>query len=292
MRISDLKFKLVFSFLFCILFFVFFSGNILAAHLYFKVPENLVGVGQIIPVNVFLDTGGEDINALEIGVDYSRDLLKLKDWSDGNSVVNLWMERPGSDADKLIFSGLIPGGYNGKRGLLVTLNFETLKEGRAGVSLLDSSEMLLSDGAGTPAKLSINDFWFYVKEGASKLESDKKKDSDSPEDFKPEIDRDDSVFDGKYFLIFATQDKDSGVDYYEVKEGEGGFERAESPYLIRNQRKKQEIEVRAVDKDGNERASLISFVPVYPFWNGGIIIAVIMILLLISSGVYIFKKKN
>lgn len=64
---------------------------------------------------------------------------------------------------------------------------------------------------------------------------------------------DPAIFDGKYFLVFATQDKGSGISHYEVCEG--GKRKcaiAESPYLLQNQKLNQKIFVKAVDKNGNE----------------------------------------
>ena len=81
----------------------------------------------------------------------------------------------------------------------------------------------------------------------------KSTDYDSPENFTPEIGRDSLIFSGKYFLVFATQDKNSGVNYYEVKEGGRTFRRAASPYLLENQLLTEWIFVRAVDYAGNTR---------------------------------------
>ena len=76
----------------------------------------------------------------------------------------------------------------------------------------------------------------------------------------PEIARDPTIFDGKWFLVFATQDKGLGIDHYEIKETRyrffGSFSRwisAESPYALRDQELKSYILVKAVDKAGNER---------------------------------------
>ena len=82
-------------------------------------------------------------------------------------------------------------------------------------------------------------------------------DATSPEKFQAEIGQDPSVFEGKYFLGFSTQDKTSGIDYYEVKEGKGDFKRAQMPYLLDDQTLNGKIIVKAVDKAGNEQISEI-----------------------------------
>jgi len=110
-------------------------------------------------------------------------------------------------------------------------------------------------------------------------------DSTPPEDFKPEIGRDPAIFEGKYFLSFATIDATSGVDYFEVKEGKRDFKRAESPYLLEDQSLESKILVKAVDKAGNERIAEI-IPPAKPFPYR--IIPVIVICLAIIG--WIIKK--
>ena len=82
-------------------------------------------------------------------------------------------------------------------------------------------------------------------------------DKDSPENFKPEISRDANIFENRWFLVFATQDKTSGVDHYEVCERKKKCVVAESPYLLQNQDLNEEIVVKAADKNGNERVTAI-----------------------------------
>ena len=127
-------------------------------------------------------------------------------------------------------------------------------------------------------------------------------DTTPPEDFKPEIGRDPAIFEGKYFLSFATTDETSGIDYYEVKEapkeilrlptgqGKRDFKRAGSPYLLEDQYLKSKISVKAVDKAGNEKISEITPPKKpFPYW----IISVIIICLVIIGWIikkYLLKK--
>ncbi|GAI25310.1 unnamed protein product, partial [marine sediment metagenome] len=60
-------------------------------------------------------------------------------------------------------------------------------------------------------------------------------DTTPPEASQLKIGKDPSIFEGKYFLSFVAQDKMSGVDYYEVKEGKRDWKRVESPYLLEDQ---------------------------------------------------------
>ena len=87
-------------------------------------------------------------------------------------------------------------------------------------------------------------------------------DSSLPQAFKPEISWDSSIFEGRYFLSFSTQDLISGISYYEVSETnkeEDTWRVMESPYLIEDQSLRGTIKVKAVDRAGNER--IVEIIP-------------------------------
>lgn len=108
-----------------------------------------------------------------------------------------------------------------------------------------------------------------------------------PEEFKPEIGKDPSMFEGKYFLSFATTDATSGVAYFEVKEGKKEFKKVKSPYVLEDQSLGSKILVKAVDKAGNEKIFEIE-PPKKPFPSW------IIILIFIGAGVvwWIIKSRN
>ena len=70
-----------------------------------------------------------------------------------------------------------------------------------------------------------------------------------------EIHQNPSIFEGKYFITFSTTDKQTGINYYKVKEGKRDWQRAASPDLLNNQNLSDIIKVRAMDKAGNERTA-------------------------------------
>lgn len=112
-------------------------------------------------------------------------------------------------------------------------------------------------------------------------------DTTIPEPFELKTGKDPLVFEGKYFLSFAAQDKMSGIDYYEVKEGKGDWKKAVSPYLLEDQSLAKKIIVRAYDKAGNYQESEIK-PPSKITWEDVLVI----ILVLIGAGViwWILKK--
>src|SRR3990170_5854361 len=94
-----------------ILFSTFYfldSNSVLAASVGWEAPGE-VGVNQRFEADVFLDTQGENINAVEGEFEFPRGFLGLKEISDGDSIINFWIQRPKLNLDnKIIFSGIIP----------------------------------------------------------------------------------------------------------------------------------------------------------------------------------------
>ncbi len=157
--------------------------------------------------------------------------------------------------------------YSGvKPGRILSLVFLAKNIGQGAIEI-NNAKVLLNDGKGTQASLSISNFQFSISKEISGFEFQVLRDTDPPEDFKPEIAQDPNIFEGKWFLVFVTQDKGSGIDHYEIQEtrnkrqGKNWVE-AESPYVLKNQNLRSYIYVKAVDKAGNERVTFVE--PKYP----------------------------
>lgn len=247
------------------IFYFLLSGPISAAELAVESKNQEIRIDEQFEVSIFLNAEDENINAIEGKIVFPADLLELKKIRDGNSIINLWIERPEVKSDpvpeqarygasnQIIFSGITPGGYADDQGLIFSLVFQTKKEGKGLIEIYDT-RALLNDGKGTEAKLRISNFQFLIsKEAPAKAPVPEIKDTDPPELFQPMIAQDSTIFNGKYFLVFATQDKGLGIDYYEMREGKKNFIVAKSPYLLENQNLDTEIRVKAIDKAGNEQ---------------------------------------
>jgi len=265
-KIQDTKYKILFGLVFC---FVLFSGltSAQAARLYLEPPESQYRSGDTFITEIRLDSEKEYINAAEVNLTFPQDILEVQDFSQGNSILTLWVENPAfSNQEGLVsFAGGVPGGYEGADGLLGKIVFkiqDTRYKIQALVGFQDSSQVLLNDGLGTKAKLTTKEAIFTIlseEAGVPKNEWQVELESDKipPESFEIKISQDPSVFEGKYFITFSTTDKQTGVDCYEVKEGKRNWKKAESPCLLENQRLKTIIKVKAVDKAGNERIAII-----------------------------------
>jgi len=259
---------IILFFAFCFLF-SYNSAKAAKLELISEIQE--IGVNQQFQVDLVLDTENEEINAVEGKVIFPEDLLELKEIRDGNSIVNFWIERPKvKSGNQIAFSGIIPGGYTGKKGLIFSAIFQSKNEGEDTIKIQEA-KTLLNDGKGTEASLSISNLQFLISKQvpSPQIPISEIKDIDLPELFEPMIGQDSKIFNGQYFLVFATQDKGSGIDHYEIleKKQRGSLQRfireerwrtGESPYLLKDQKLKSYIYVKAIDKAGNERIATLS----------------------------------
>jgi hypothetical protein len=293
-KIKKLKTAILLS-----IFYFLFSSSAYAARLYFEPDAGAFSLDSTFSVNVKLDAENQEINAVDVNLSFPSDICKTKDFSDGGSIVNFWVRKPKAEGSRISFSGLIAGGFKGKDGQLIKI-FMNCGEGNGSLIFQYNSQALLNDGKGTPASLKISDFQFLISKQIpiSKTPISEIKDIEPPESFEPQIGKDPAVFDGKWFLVFATQDKQSGIDYYAVYESASkkdtarieanDWTRAESPYLLKDQALKSFVYVKALDKAGNERIAALSPQNAIKWYDGWQIWGIITITIIV--GWLILKK--
>ena len=281
-------------------FYFLFSMTAFAAEIFYDADTRKVKANTEFEVGVFLNAESENINAIEGILRFPADILEFKELNDGNSIVNFWVERPKLYTEnEIIFSGITPGGFVDKRGLIFKITFLAKNEGNGKLEMQDI-KALLNDGKGTAADISVSPLKIIVTSQDLSLPPKKEaKDQEPPESFKPEIARDPAIFDGKWFLVFATQDKGLGIDRYEVSESRKQkienrrWETAESPYWLKDQKLRSFVYVKAVDKAGNERIAMLeSRYPLkwYEKWENWFIIIILGVFLFIIW--YLWRKLN
>jgi len=114
----------------------FFSSVVYAATIYFYIPTTNISVGDEFEVEVLLDPENEYINALQGEILFLPNTLTLINVFDGDSIIALWLERPKEQDGKIVFSGIIPGGFIG-----VAKPFDpSLKPGRVARLLFKAKE--------------------------------------------------------------------------------------------------------------------------------------------------------
>ena len=274
------KFKTII--LLSVFYFLLFVLPTQAARLYFEPQEAIMGAEKDFSVGLRIDAKNQ-INAISVGI-FIPPEITLIDAVIGNSIINFWVEKPSFDESSrlLTFSGIIPGGFQGEKEPLLTIKIKTV--GQEGKEILtfnkEKTKIYLHTPEGVEDSLELESLTLPIIKGRENIII-KNDDNDSPENFKPEISRDPNIFENRWFLVFATQDKGAGVDHYEVCEGsKTKCAIAESPYLLHYQKLNKKIFVKAMDKSGNERIAILlpqKQSPWYQnYWIIGIIVLVVI----------------
>ena len=277
------KVLVAFSFLF-VVFGVF--DNAYAARVFFEPAVGSYQVGDSFILSLLLDTEGLSINAVDMGIQVPK-LLKIKGISKSGSVIQLWVQEPSFSGGTINLTGGIPGGVTTSKGIIAKINFEAAAIGDGNLAFTPGSLVLLNDGLGTKFELkTASGPMFQVvpkpKETATvspelkpketpvavKNKVEVKQDNKKPEKFEIIAGTDPRVFKGEQFIAFFTIDKDSGVDRYEIKEGDSGYKIAQSPYLLSDQEKMRTvIRIRAYDAAGNYKESIYPGISKRIWWQ-------------------------
>lgn len=238
-------------------------------------------------ISVSLDTAGTKINAIEgdILVFGDADIVDIRD---GASFVSLWTETLSFEGNSAHFSGIIPGGFTGK-GEVLSLVLRGMEEGEVTVSLSNVS-LFLDDGMGTEEEIETERAVLPV---SFDIQSETDADTIPPAPFSVgliNVATDPTV--PVYALVFATDDKQTGIDRYEVQEvargdeiSEENWQRAESPYVIQDQTRTSEYVVRAYDNAGNVREEVYK-----PERSRGMIGGVLALVALLALVVWILRN--
>jgi len=264
-------------------FYFLFSGLhfVSAAELYLESSQPEYAPNETFSVDIRLNvTSPENVTAIAGYLKFDNQLLKAVDFLTGNSIL-MFIETPKINQEEGIisFSGIIPGGYTGRlpgdpgeSNLLGKIIFQAQKTANPQTNLhfLDNSRVLLDDGKEAKTNLVLKSLEIKISKQEivfnplNDWEKIKEEDKTPPEEFKPEIVK----IDDKYFLVFNSQDKQSGIDHYEIQISKetllgqlvplGNFEKDESPYLLNESDLDKIIEVKAVDKAGNERIVILN----------------------------------
>ncbi len=262
------------------------TSQVLAARLYFEPSKGNFSAGSVLSVELKINTEDVPINTIEGYLKFSKDFFSLEGLSDGNSIISFWVKKPVAENGLVSFAGIIPGGYGGRDGTLIKILLKSIKTGQGKIEIEPNSQVLLNDGQGTQAEVKYNAASFNITK--SGIDVTVIRDIEPPESFSPQIASDPNIFGGQWFLTFSTQDKNSGIDHYEMQESgkipvSDKWVTAESPYLLKDQKLYRYIYVRAIDKAGNEKIAFLppTFVPWYKKPIVDIVVGAIILIVLL-----------
>lgn len=258
-----------------------------AASLYMSPNVAELYPGDTIAIAVRLDTEADEcINVVDAVIEYDPALVPV-DISTGQSILPLWVEQPAIDAanNRITLAGGIPNGYCGRiqgdprlTNEVVKIIFQSpgLRIGfgdvnpTSSVRFSDSSALYLNDGKGTKADTLLlgAEVFSHKKPGPETVNEWSTlvlADDATPEKFSITLQKDEVVFGGKYFIVFNTTDKQTGIAHYEVIEEplsqakfftwgrvDAPWAKVRSPYVLKDQTLNSTIRVKALDKAGNE----------------------------------------
>ncbi len=270
--------------------YLIFPAAAFAATLSIDPANGSFGPGDMFVITVRVDTAADEcINASDIDISFPGNLVKVTAVSKGESLMTLWTDGPliENEKGKVSWSGGIPGGYcgrvlgdPGKTNILGKVVFSVLnpKDSNSELPMLfsfsSSTKVLLNDGFGSVAPLTVKSATITRTLRSNGVKNEwldiVRADSVPPDLFDVTLHHDPSTLEGKYFIIFSTVDKQSGVDHFEVMEDDparlgftrgsnerASFKAAVSPYVLRDQSLKSRVTVRAIDNAGNIEESIL-----------------------------------
>lgn len=262
-----------------------------AAQVYIDAEEEVYPRLDTFYVPVRVDTQGACMNAVDVEIAYDPQEIMVRDVAIGNSIITLWTEEPvvkrsegGAELGRVQFSGGVPGGYCGRvagdpgtSGVLVELVVRGVPQALAigetsttTLFLMPETALYRNDGTGEVLDHTLlgAEIALVQTEGTPQdvWAEDVERDTVAPELFEIILVQGPSTGNSKSYIVFNTVDKQSGMSHYEVLETdpdrfgllkwfprESRWTKAESPYILRDQRLHSKILVKAVDRKGNER---------------------------------------
>jgi hypothetical protein len=252
---KNMKIKLIILFAFMFLF----SRGVLAASLELNVEKNVLKIGDVFTMTIFLNTDGQSINTIEGDLNYDQKFFGAETINLGSSFVNLWVEKPDIKTTGTIhFSGITPGGITTPRGEVFKVIFKAENAGDTNL-LLNNVNLFLNDGNGSAASAKIKNVSLKINQsgGISQNINMIPEDLVAPGKFSIMRTRSSSLFDNKWFLVFSTTDKESGIDHYQICEL-FSCATGDSPFLLKNQTPFYRVTVSAYDMNGNFTSSTIT----------------------------------
>jgi hypothetical protein len=193
-----------------LLFAFFFLPSIVhAAFFHFSYEDTAIKDSET-AIALSIDTERTKINAVSGKIAIPKD-LSIERMITGSSSVLFWIEMPRVTDGFIEFSGITPGGFSGDREVF---SFVMVPKSYESIDLTVSDGAVFKDDeSGEPLSTRSKKAYIRVVSGDKKLVP--LDDSIPPEPFDVVVSSDQNIFDGEPFLVFAAQDKGSGIVRYE-----------------------------------------------------------------------------
>ncbi len=261
---------------------LFSTGQALAATAYLAMDPGTVSVGDTILIRLVMDTMEKHPNTVEgtVLMKSGASNIEIRDFSLADSILTNWLKTPSLEDDsKISFIGGVPGGFSRKDALLFQIVFTAKAAGQ--VTFIPTDVKAYdNDGKATPIPAPGTPLTITISLKGDGKEKNQwldviRNDNNPPQDLSVAFGSDASSFGGKKFMSISAIDRESGIDYFEVTEGNQPAIRSGMTYVLRDQSESTPITVTAFDKAGNKSSILLhpdTGKKKYVLWAGGIIV--------------------
>lgn len=231
----------------------------LAATAYLETPSSTITLGDTVLVTAHLDTSGVSANVVEgdLLITDKRSVI-MRELSVAGANLSFWSRKPSwsEPSSTISFIGGVPGGFNQSNGLLFTVAFTANKAGV--LTFTPAFTAYANDGKATVLPMTAKPLTLTIIDKNNPETKDAWKDVVAADNSVPElltvdIGQDPDLFNGKLFLTLHATDNDSGIAYFEIKEGTADAIRTGNTYVLQDQSRKTPITVSVYDKAGNVR---------------------------------------
>ena len=116
-------------------------------------------VGSTFSVSVFLNTGGNNVNAVKVDLEFDPNILQVVTPAKGLSAISEWIFPPSFSNSRgtIVLQGGFPAkGIDTSEGLISVIVFQAKSTGNTTINFLDSSRVFLADEKGTDILNSTN----------------------------------------------------------------------------------------------------------------------------------------
>ena len=287
----------------CLFIFLVYAKNASAANIAVKLSDQNINAGDTISAEVILNTEGKEVNVVEGNINIiGAENIEIKDISTADSAISNWVRNPSLSPanDSISFTGGTPGGFNKTDIHLFKIYFTAKKDGQ--VKFVSKQiNVYANDGKATILDTKLNDLTFDINQSTNSIKNEwkdnLKQDNQAPADIKAEFGQDPALYDNKKFVILSAIDNESGLDYFEVKEGDRSPVRTSGAYVLQNQETSEPLLVFAFDKAGNISRQLINQTsddePIKAENHAWIaIIAILILVVIVIISFKIIRKKK
>lgn len=213
-------------------------------------------------MTISIDPAGKDINSFKSELIFS-DTVRVLEIRTDNSPTTFWLEKEVAESGRQVsLAGSIPSPIQ-EPFIVAHIVFRATVPNSNAIIYSRSSTIYAHDGQGTIMPLTELYIDLPILSVDARVITSTQDDLLLRDDTVPQISysnivRDSNIFENKFVLYFLATDKESGIQFVEVREGNGPWMQTSSPYILAHQFLPLPIAIRATDMHGNTQIVYVS----------------------------------